>query len=118
MRVVHRIKAHPQMIAENGADPFHVAVVHGAGLVPTIKSFEFRGHEFHGELAATYGAGKDSTWLTPDGPVDVVMKLNLWGIGQGAVRWPDNLMRSIQLTNVTPVDDEYSDYWFCMTVAA
>jgi hypothetical protein len=26
-------------------------------------------------------------------------------------------MESIQVTNVTPVDDTYSDYWFYMTVA-
>ena len=47
MRVVHRIKAHPQMIAENGADFYHVVKVHGAGEIPSFKTFDFTGHRFN-----------------------------------------------------------------------
>ena len=116
MRVVHRVKAHPQLVMENGADLFHVRTVHGAGEVPEIRRFEFDGHRFSADVVITYGAGKDSTWLTPDGAVEAVVEFNAAGIGQGWVRWPRELLQSIQLTNVTPVDEVYSDYWFAMTI--
>jgi hypothetical protein len=31
------------------------------------------------------------------------------------LQFPDDLMPAIQFTNVTPVDDTHSDYYFCMT---
>jgi len=115
MRVVHRLKVHPQLVLENGADPIHVKYVHGAGEVPDIQTYEFDGPKFRADVVATYGAGKESTWLTPNGPVEAALEFNWIGGGQGWVRWPDVLIASLQLTNVTPIDDTYSDYWFCMT---
>ncbi len=115
MRVVHRIKAHPQMVAENGADFYHVVKVHGAGEIPEFLTFNFEEHRFFAEVAITYGAGKESTWLTPNGPVRETLEFYLWGIGQGAVVWRGEILPSVQVTNVTPVDETYSDYWFCMT---
>jgi phenylpropionate dioxygenase-like ring-hydroxylating dioxygenase large terminal subunit len=116
MRVVHRIKAHPQMVAENSADAFHVPYVHGAGEPPEFLKFEFDGHAFRGEVAVSYGVGKESTWMTPNGPIRPVLEYNMWGVGQGAVRWPEELMSGIQYAHFTPVDDEYCDYYFCQTV--
>jgi phenylpropionate dioxygenase-like ring-hydroxylating dioxygenase large terminal subunit len=116
LRVVHRIRAHPQLVIENGADLFHVSTVHGAGEPPEIRTFEFDGHRFHADVLAWYGAGKDATWLTPNGPVAVELEFNAWGIGLGAVRWlSGELIKSVQITNVTPIDDVHSDYFFCMT---
>jgi phenylpropionate dioxygenase-like ring-hydroxylating dioxygenase large terminal subunit len=117
MRVVHRIKAHPQMIAENGADFYHVVKVHGAGEIPSFRTFDFTGHRFNALVEVTYGAGKESTWLTPNGPVTETLEFNLSGIGQGWVVWRGEILPSVQVTNVTPIDDVYSDYWFCMTTA-
>ena len=115
MRVVHRIKAHPQMVAENGADFYHVVKVHGAGEIPQFVTFDFEAHRFNALVEVTYGAGKASTWLTPDGPVTETLEFNLSGIGQGWVVWRGQILPSVQVTNVTPVDETYSDYWFCMT---
>ncbi len=82
---------------------------------PRSATTTFEGPLFHAWAEATYGAGKESTWLTPNGPVTAALEFNHLGVGQGWVRWPEDLISSLQLTNVTPVDDEYSDYWFCMT---
>lgn len=114
-RVVHRIKAHPQMVLENAADPYHVPYVHGGSENPEVKWFEFDKHEFQAEVAITYGGGKPSTWLTPNGPVRAAVRYHQVGIGQGFVRWPDEILPTLQVSNVTPVDDVYSDYWFCQT---
>lgn len=115
MRVVHRIKAHPQMVVENAADAFHVGPVHGGGEFPEILTFEFHGHWFRAEVAMTYGTGRPSTWLTPEGPVRAALEYRQFGIGQGFVRWPPSLVQAVQITNVTPIDQTHSDYFFCMT---
>jgi phenylpropionate dioxygenase-like ring-hydroxylating dioxygenase large terminal subunit len=115
MRVVHRIKAHPQMVVENAADAFHVGPVHGGGDFPEILEFNFHGHSFDAKVGITYGSGKTSTWLTPQGAVRAAVVYEQYGIGQGFVRWPEQLVKAVQITNVTPIDGSYSDYWFCMT---
>ncbi len=114
-RVVHRIRAHPQMVLENAADPFHVQYVHGNAETPETLSFDFDKHTFHAKVAVTYGAGRAATWLTPHGPVRAVLQYAQHGIGQGFVRWPEEILPTVQITNVTPVDDVYSDYWFCQS---
>ena len=114
-RVVHRIKAHPQMVLENAADPYHVPYIHGSTEPPETKWFEFDGHTFQAEVALTYGGGKASTWLTPNGPLRACIRYHQVGIGQGFVRWPEEVLPTVQVTNVTPVDEVYSDYWFCQT---
>lgn len=114
-RTVHRIKAHPQMVLENAADPFHIPYVHGATEAPEIKSFDFVDHTFHAEVSVLYGGGKPSTWMTPNGPVLAALKFDQCGIGLGFVRFPDEVLPTLQVSNVTPVDDVHSDYWFCQT---
>ena len=44
-------------------------------------------------------------------------EFNLSGIGQGWVVWRGEILPSVQVTNVTPIDETDSDYWFCMTTA-
>ena len=114
-RVVHRIKAHPQMVLENAADPYHVPYIHGSTEPPETQWFEFEGHTFQAEVELTYGGGKPSTWLTPNGPLRACIRYHQVGIGQGFVRWPKEVLPTVQVTNVTPVDETYSDYWFCQT---
>ena len=113
-RVVHRIKAHPQLPLENSCDVFHVAFVHGGEAAEPV-SMVFDEYCCHEELAITYGASKDSSWLTPDGQARAIIKARMWGIGNTWLRFPDELLPGVQLTNVTPVDDTYSDYYFGMS---
>ena len=116
MRVLHRIKAHPQMVMENGADALHVVFVHGAGEVPEILSFDFEDHRFKAELAMTYGAGKESTWLTPDGPRRGVVTYGMCGISQAWVTWPPEILGLTQFGGLTPIDEHYGDYYNSFTV--
>jgi phenylpropionate dioxygenase-like ring-hydroxylating dioxygenase large terminal subunit len=115
MRTSYKIKSHPQLIIENGADFAHIKKVHGAGVWPTIKRFEFNDYEWLAEVATEYGAGKKSTSLTPDGAVELTLKFHTWGLGIGASFWPPELIAAIMLVNVTPVDETYSVQWYCMT---
>lgn len=115
MRTKWRVKAHPQLVVENGVDAAHVQYIHGGGEVPEIREITTDGHIWRTVVAAQYGAGKDSTWLTPEGAVEVILQFDLWGIGLGMASWPPELLGGRMITNPTPVDDEYIDLWWCMT---
>jgi phenylpropionate dioxygenase-like ring-hydroxylating dioxygenase large terminal subunit len=111
-----RIKAHPQMVMENGVDAFHVPFIHGAGEIPRITSVEADGHSWRTDITVTYGAGKESTWLTPDGAIEASMRFDLWGIGLGMATWPDHLLGGRMITNPTPIDDTHTELFWRMTV--
>lgn len=114
-RVVHRIKAHPQMPLENSADLFHVIYVHG-GDVGDVISLEFDGPYAIEQLGINYGGDKpQGSWLTPDGQQKAVIHARMGGIGNTWLKHPEELIPAIQFVNVTPVDDTYSDYYFAMT---
>jgi hypothetical protein len=40
-----------------------------------------------------------------------------YGLGIGFVRFPKEVLDSVQITSHTPVDDEYTDYFFVMAAA-
>ncbi len=111
LRTVHRIRVHPQMIVENAADPYHVEYVHGAGEPATTLGFEVDGHHLHATIKAVFGAGKESTWLTPNGRVDTELVYDTYGIGLGFVRFPAEIVETLLISGHTPVDDEYTDYF-------
>lgn len=114
-RVVHRIKSHPQMPLENSCDLFHVAFVH-EGEIGDVVSLEFDGPYAIEQLGVTYGAKKESgTWLTPDGQAKAIIHARMGGIGNTWLKFPPEFVPAIQIVNVTPVDDTYSDYYFGMT---
>lgn len=113
-RVVHRIRAHPQLPLENSCDVFHVAFVHGGDAAEPVNMV-FDEYCCYEDLAITYGGGKNGSWLTPDGEARAIIKARMWGIGNTWLRFPSELMPGVQLTNVTPVDDTYSDYYFAMS---
>ncbi|MGI8662537.1 MAG: aromatic ring-hydroxylating oxygenase subunit alpha [Acidimicrobiales bacterium] len=110
-----QIVAHPQLVMENGVDAAHVHYIHGAGEVPVIKEVDVQGHVWRTEVSVTYGAGKGSTWLTPDGAIEATMSFDLWGIGLGLANWPDELLGGRMITNPTPIDDTHTELWWCMT---
>jgi hypothetical protein len=61
-----------------------------------------------------YGGGKPSTWLTPNGALRGQVVYDTYGLGIGFVRFPREVLGSVQITSHTPVDDEYTDYFFVM----
>jgi phenylpropionate dioxygenase-like ring-hydroxylating dioxygenase large terminal subunit len=115
-RMVNRIKVHPQMIVENAADPYHVQYTHKAYRAATTSSFSVRKHHLHATVSANFGGGREKTWLTPNGPVDCEVVYDTYGIGLGFVRFPPQLLESILITGHTPVDEQYTDYFFIMAL--
>jgi len=62
-------RLYPQFITENSVDAAHQKYVHGAAAVSDIEAFESDGPRFWVRHRMVFGAGKKSTWLTPDGQV-------------------------------------------------
>ncbi len=110
-QMVHRVKVHPQMIIENAADPYHIPSIH-RGSAPETTSFETFDHRLRATIRTVYGQGKESTWLTPDGAMTADIKYDTYGLNLGFVRFPANSIESVQITSQTPVDEEYTDYYF------
>ncbi len=113
-RMLNRVKVHPQMIVENAADPYHIAPVHHGDRPAVCTSFDLYDHHLHATVEVNYGGGKGATWLTPDGPVDGLVIYETYGLGIGFVRFPAEVLASVQVTSHTPVDEEYTDYYFTM----
>ncbi|QZT58560.1 Rieske 2Fe-2S domain-containing protein [Mycolicibacterium austroafricanum] len=111
------IKAHPQMVMENGVDAFHIPYIHGAGEVPRIVSAgpTSAGHIWESVVSTSYGAGKKKTWLTPTGQIELTLSFLLWGVGLGLANWPIELFAARMITNPTPIDDTHSELFWCMT---
>jgi hypothetical protein len=63
-------------------------------------------------VTANFGGGRASTWLTPDGPVDANIIYDNYSLGLGIVRFPKELVATIEVTGQTPVDEDYTDYFY------
>ena len=111
-RMVNRVKVHAQMIIENAADPYHVQYVHKAANPANTASFEVGGYHLHATVNANFGGGRAKTWLTPNGPVDAKIIYDNYSLGLGVVRFPSELVATIQVTGQTPVDEDYTDYFY------
>jgi phenylpropionate dioxygenase-like ring-hydroxylating dioxygenase large terminal subunit len=113
-RMCDRVKVHPQMIVENAADPYHIEPVHHGDRPAHTSSFELHENHLHATVTVNFGGGKPSTWLTPNGPVDGTVVYDTYGLGIGFVRFPAEVLASVQITGHTPVDEDYTDYYFTM----
>ena len=111
-RMVNRVKVHAQMIIENAADPYHVQFVHKADSAANTTSFDANGYHLHATVTANFGGGRAATWLTPEGPVDANIIYDNYSLGLGIVRFPKELVATIEVTGQTPVDEEYTDYFY------
>ena len=111
-RMLNRVKVHAQMIIENAADPYHVQFVHKADSAANTTSFDANGYHLHATVTANFGGGRASTWLTPDGPVDANIIYDNYSLGLGTVRFPRELVATIEVTGQTPVDEDYTDYFY------
>jgi hypothetical protein len=73
-----------------------------------LASYGEDGYCFRTALRIVYGYGKESTRLTPDGPVEVIVSAEIWGLGFQYTFFPlpD---RAISIQAQTPVDEEHCD---------
>jgi hypothetical protein len=75
--------------------------------MPALGSFGAEGHIFRTRIDMTFGGHADSTWLTPDGPVESQLETELQGVGINVARF-HGTDGTTSLVGVTPIDDEYS----------
>jgi len=108
----HETKCTTWMVKENAADAYHVQYVHKAGEPPEIVEQNFVDHKTFTRLRAIYGAGKKETWLTPDGKVETELTYNGFGMGLSYIQWPPTPLEAVQITGVTPIDDENTKLFF------
>lgn len=109
----HRAK--PQFPMENSADPHHFRYVHGAGLDAEFDEYRIEGPLCMNTMALVFGAGKESTWLTPDGPVPGFVDNFFWGASLGVARFRIGDMVCIHLPVLTPVDDDHCIFFSTVT---
>lgn len=102
------VKTRPQYIPENNVDVEHLRWIHKAkGPIDTTR-LEVDGYVMRIANTITYGFGKDSTRLTPDGPISVEVAAELWGLGFQYTFFPlPDAAVSIQAQ--TPVDEDHCD---------
>lgn len=111
--LLYRVKAHPQMPIENACDAAHIPLVHGAGSEPILTDVGTNGHIFRSTAHISYGRGKKSTKLTPDGPIESAFENNVYGIGIAVVFWrTPGTVPSWMITGFTPTGDGHIDYYF------
>ena len=112
-RVWESVRVHPQQQVENTADPAHIQFVHHASDVPVVRDFGMDGAHFTVSLDYTWGGGKESTWLTPDGPVDGGFEGESWGLGYLLTTYA-GIHPTVVLTGSTPIDEEHSDLYMAV----
>ncbi len=102
------VRMRPQYVPENNVDVDHLRWVHRAeGPIELLECAE-DGHCFRVRNHIVYGYGKERTWLTPEGPVEVDVAAELWGLGYQYTffPFPDD---AVSIQAQTPVDDEHCD---------
>jgi nitrite reductase/ring-hydroxylating ferredoxin subunit len=105
----------PQSPVENTPDYYHFMWVHGAGQPGKPLMWEEDGHFLHTRAGFVFGHGKQSTWLTPDGPLTGEIETEAWGLGLSNARFVLNDFITSQLTATTPVDREHSQLFDTIT---
>lgn len=99
------VSVHPQWVMENGVDFAHFQYVHHAGSLPRLSQQSFRAYDTVSVIEMTFGEGKSSTLLTPDGAVEGGVRTHSVGLGIGAALfWGADTMRTI--VACTPVDED------------
>lgn len=107
-------KAKPQFPMENSADPHHFPYVHGSGVDAEFTDYKIDGAFATNKMYMIFGAGKDSTWLTPNGPVKGEIDNFFWGANLGIARFNIDGRVCIHMTVLTPIDAD--NYMFFSTV--
>jgi 3-ketosteroid 9alpha-monooxygenase subunit A len=102
------IRMQPQFVPENNVDIDHLSWVHGAQGPVVLEDFEIDQWCFRTSIRITYGFGKARTRLTPNGPIDVVVPAEIWGLGYQFTHFPEP-DEAVSVQAQTPIDDERCD---------
>jgi phenylpropionate dioxygenase-like ring-hydroxylating dioxygenase large terminal subunit len=109
----YRVK--PQFPFENSADPHHFPYVHGSGVDAEFSDYIVEGPITRNEMKMRFGAGKERTWMTPDGPVDGTIDNICWGASLAIARFNIGGRICIHLPAVTPIDADSCMFFSAVT---
>lgn len=107
--------AKPQLPLENSADPHHFKHVHGSGVDAEFQDYEVDGPFCQNTMTLTFGAGKEKTWLTPDGPVDGFVDSFFWGATLVVARFRIDDLVCMHLPVLTPIDHNRAIFFSTVT---
>jgi 3-ketosteroid 9alpha-monooxygenase subunit A len=112
----YTVKACAQSIIENTVDALHFEFVHLAGGPSTIETFSADGPVFHVLHRQTFGLEREGpTWLTPDGPVEGAVDIDIFGVGMLVARfWGTD--DAAHYVGITPIDAETTELRSCVIV--
>lgn len=106
----------PQQPRENTADLYHFPFVHGSGKPSALDVVEERGHILYETMNHELGEGRETTWLTPNGPITSRIVTYLYALGIGVDRIEvDETLRTAQTVCVTPVNASQSLFFSTCT---
>jgi 3-ketosteroid 9alpha-monooxygenase subunit A len=109
------VRMRPQYVPENNVDLDHLHWVHRAEGPIELDSFGEDGWCFRTSVRITYGYGRETTRLTPDGPIEVVVDAEIWGLGYQFTYFPKP-DQAISIQAQTPIDDERCDMFQSVVV--
>lgn len=98
----------PQYPGENMVDTPHQEFVHKSPSKSTLVSWEEDGPFFRAWQKFLVGAGREKTWLTPNGPVEGFLAGESWGIGISFARYKGT-DDSVHIHCHTPIDERHVD---------
>jgi len=113
--VAEGLRVKPQMLFENSADPHHFPYVHGSGVDADFGEYKVDGPLITNTMYMKFGAGKPSTWMTPNGPVDGAIDNFCWGVTPAIARFNIEGRICIHVTAMTPNDHELGTFFSTVT---
>jgi hypothetical protein len=107
--------AKPQLAYENSADPHHFPHVHGSAMDAHMSEYVVDGPLIHNVMTLVFGGGKESSWLTPNGPVEGYVDSMFWAVSLAIARFRIEDMVCIHMPVLTPVDEKYAIFFSTVT---
>jgi phenylpropionate dioxygenase-like ring-hydroxylating dioxygenase large terminal subunit len=105
----------PQSGLENMADTQHFPYVHSVVQPAAHQELTEDGAFMRARFEVPFGAGKKSTWLTPNGAVDGEIEAETWGLGLVLARSKIGEKVFTQLITHTPVDLNHTEVFSTIT---
>jgi hypothetical protein len=109
------IKMKPQYVPENNVDLDHLHWIHGADGPTELLECGPDGRIFRTCSRIIYGYGRESTRLTPDGPIPVDVRAEIWALGFQYTFFPlpD---QAVSIQAQTPIDLDRCDMFQTVVV--